>query len=97
MKLRLTPRAAASLILIADDIRGHNPVAAERVREDIRSSLKTLVIFPKAGRRQKVKGVRRLITRTFRYLIYYTIDDAHEEIVVLRIRDPARRREHQNA
>ena len=96
MKLRFTPRATANLIEIADNIHAHNPAAAKRVRADIYTGLQNLVLFPRAGRRQKVEGVLRLVTRRFRYLIYYTINETAEEIVVLNIKDPARRREHQN-
>lgn len=49
------------------------------------------------GRRQKAEGVRKLITRQYGYLIYYMIDDVAEEIVILNVKHPARRREHEDA
>jgi plasmid stabilization system protein ParE len=60
MKLRFTPRALANLIEIADDIHAQNPAAALRVRASIYQSLEILLLFPYAGRRQKVEGVRSL-------------------------------------
>jgi toxin ParE1/3/4 len=97
VRLRFTPRATANIIEIADKIHANNPVAAKRVGADIHTGLQNLVLFPRAGRRQKVEGVRRLVTRKFRYLIYYTIDQTAEELVILNIREPERKREHQNS
>ncbi len=97
MKLRFTQRATQDLADIADYVHEHNPVAALRVREAILDSLRSLVTFPEAGRRQSVEGVRKLITRRYPYLVYYTIDAAAEEITVLTIQHPAREREHDDA
>ena len=97
MKLRFTPRAAQDLSDIADYIRTRNPQAALRVRAAILESLQNLALFPQAGRQQKVGGVRKLVTRRFSYLVYYTADDAAEEIVILTIQHPAREREHSDA
>lgn len=97
MKLRFTPRAAQDLVDIADYIYERNPAASLRVRAAILESLQNLVLFPEAGRRQTVEGVRKLVTRKYPYLVYYTFDPATEEIVILTIRHPAREREHQDA
>ena len=94
MKLRFTPRAQLDLIGVADYLRARNPAAALRVRQAILSSLKTLVTFPKIGRRQSVEGVRKFITRRYRYLIYYTVDREADELVIISIQHPARRREY---
>jgi addiction module RelE/StbE family toxin len=96
MKLRFTPRATADLIEIADYIHAQSPAAARRVRAAIYDSLENLLLFPHVGRRQKVEGVRKLVTRKFAYLVYYTVDDAAEEIVILNVKHPAQRREHSN-
>ena len=66
------------------------------MRAAILESLQNLVLFPQVGRRQKVEGVRKLVTRRYRYLVYYTIDEAAEEIVIITIQHPAREREHWN-
>jgi toxin ParE1/3/4 len=97
MRLRFTPRATANIIEIADYIRARNPAAAERVRAAIYASLQNLLLFPHMGRRQKAKDVRKVVTRRFGYLVYYMIDDAAEEIVILNVKHPARRREHEDA
>jgi toxin ParE1/3/4 len=97
MKLRFTPRAIADIEEIADYVRVRNPGAAQRVRAAIYESLQTLILFPHIGRQQKAEGVRKLLTRRFVYFIYYTVDEAAEEIVILNVKHPARRREHEDA
>jgi toxin ParE1/3/4 len=97
MKLRFTPRATADLAEIADYIHAHNPEAAQRVRAAIYEGLEDLILFPHVGRQQKVEGVRKFVTRKYAYLVYYTVDEEAEEIVILNVKHPARRREHDDA
>jgi toxin ParE1/3/4 len=97
MNLRFTSRATQDLVDIADYIRERNPAAALRVRAAILDSLRNLVLFPEIGRRQTVEGVRKLVTRKYPYLVYYTVDQTAAEIVILTIRHPAREREHEDA
>jgi toxin ParE1/3/4 len=97
MKLRFTPRATQDLAAIADYIHAHNPAAAQNVRAAILGSLQTLALFPEVGRRQTVEGVRKFVTRKYPYLVYYTVDQGDEEIVILTIQHPARQREYVDA
>ena len=97
MKLRFTRRATQDLADIADYIRKQNPQAALRVRAAILESLQNLVLFPQVGRQQKVEGVRKLVTRRYPYLVYYTADASAEEIIIITIQHPAREREHSDA
>ena len=97
MKLRLAPRAVQDLADIAAYVRKHNPQAALRVRAAILESLQNLVLFSHIGRQQTVESVRKLVTRRYPYLVYYTTDDEAEEIVILAIQHPAREREHSDA
>jgi toxin ParE1/3/4 len=97
MKLRFTPRATANIVEIADYLHARNPAAARRVRADIYDGLQKLILFPHIGRRQKVEGVRRIVTRKYAYLVYYLVDETAEEIVVLSVKHPARRREYEDA
>ena len=48
-------------------------------------SLQNLILFPHVGRQQKAEGVRKLVTRRYPYLVYYTTDEEAEEIVILPI------------
>lgn len=92
MKLRFTPRATSDLIDIADYIRAESPQGALRVRAAILESLQILVDFPRIGRRQATEGVRKFVTRHYGYIVYYAIDAAADELVVLTIQHPARER-----
>ncbi|MGH6802693.1 MAG: type II toxin-antitoxin system RelE/ParE family toxin [Methyloceanibacter sp.] len=94
MKLRFTTHAVQDLTELADHIRARNPVAAQRVRAAIYETLRNLILFPKVGRRQTTEGVRKVVTRKYPYLIYYTVDDAEDEIVILNVKHPARERDH---
>ena len=67
------------------------------MRAAILNSLQNLVLFPQVGRRQKLEGVRKLVTRRYPYLVYYTIDLTNEEIIILTIQHPACEREHEDA
>jgi plasmid stabilization system protein ParE len=58
MRLRFTPQAKQDLVDIADYLREQNPKAALRVRAAIVDGLRTLVLFPRIGRRQKTSGSR---------------------------------------
>jgi len=48
------------------------------VRAAILRSLQNLTLFPAIGRPQNVEGVRKLVTRRYRYLVYYTVDEKAE-------------------
>jgi toxin ParE1/3/4 len=97
MKLRFTPQAVQDIAAIADYVREHSPEAAQRIRTAILEALQNLLVFPHAGRRQSVAGVRKLVTRKYRYLIYYTAESAADEIIVLSIQHPSQAREHGDA
>ena len=96
MKLRFTPRATHDLAEIAEYLRTRNPPAMLAVRAAILRSLEKLTLFPAIGRPQNVKGVRKLVTPRYRYLVYYTIDEGADEIMILTIQHPARRREYRD-
>jgi toxin ParE1/3/4 len=97
MKLRFTPRATRDLLDIADYIRERSPDASLRVRAAILDSLQDLALFPEAGRRQTIEGVRKFVTRKYSYLIYYGFDRSADEIVILTIQHSAREREYEDA
>jgi plasmid stabilization system protein ParE len=97
MKLRFTPRAVENIAAIADYIRERNPAAAQRVRAAIYESLQDLLMFPHVGRVQQTEGVRKFVTHKYAYLVYYTVDYEAEEVVILNVKHPAQRREHEDA
>ena len=67
------------------------------MRAAILESLRLLLQFPKLGREQSVEGVRKLVTRRYGYLAYYTLDEQAEEVVILAIQHPSRDRPFANA
>ena len=75
---------------IADYIRVANPAVAELVRASILDSLQIIAGFPGIGRVQSTEGVRKLVTRRYKYLVYYTTDESADEVVTLSIRHGAR-------
>jgi toxin ParE1/3/4 len=97
MKLRFTRRALENLSEIAVYLNERNPGASRRVRGAIAESLEYLTSFPQVGRAQSTEGVRKLVTRKYAYLVYYTLNDAADEIVVLSVKHPAQKREHDDA
>jgi toxin ParE1/3/4 len=97
MKLRFTPRATENLVEIADYLHERDPAAARRVRAVIYEGLQNLILFPNAGRLQKVERIRKFVTRKYVYLIYYIVDEAADEIVVLNVKHPARERDYEDA
>ena len=94
MKLRFTPRAIENIVSVANYFRTRNPAAAERVQSDIYDRLQNLLLFPHVGRRQNAPGVRRTITRKYSYLVYYTVDEEADEVMVLNVKHPATKREY---
>jgi plasmid stabilization system protein ParE len=97
MKLRFTPRATEDVVEIGNYFSERNPEAGQRVRAVIYESLQTLLLFPNAGRLQKLGRVRKFVTQRYGYLIYYLADEAGEEIVVLNVKHPARERDFDDA
>jgi len=97
MKLRFTRRALENLSEIAEYLNNRNPAAARRVRSDIEEGLGILKLFPSAGRAQTTEGVRKLVSRKYGYLIYYTPREDSAEVIILSIRHSAREREHDDA
>ncbi|MFK4507326.1 hypothetical protein LPJ38_25865 [Bradyrhizobium daqingense] len=41
--------------------------------------------------------MRKLVTRRYPYLVYYTLDEEAGEVVILTIQHPAQAREHSDA
>jgi plasmid stabilization system protein ParE len=93
MKLCYAPRAVADLEAIAVYLYQRNPQGAVRVRAAILETLQRVVQFLLMGRRQTTDTVRKIAVRKYNYLIYYSFDEAADEIVVLTIQHGARERE----
>ncbi len=44
-----------------------------------------------------MEGVRKIVTRKYSYLVYYMVDEAADELVILSVKHSAREREHDDA
>lgn len=89
MKRHYTPRAICDLIAIADYIRDHNPVAAERVGQTIEIAIGRLIKSPRLGIELPDLAVRKLGVPRFRYSVYYRL--LSDRIEIVHIRDDRRR------
>jgi len=65
--------------------RGYSPITAE--------SRLVSAGGQSADRRRSAQAV----TRKYPYLVYYRVDEAAEEVIILTIQHPAREREHEDA
>ena len=96
MKLRFTPRALENLNAISDYIKRRSPAGSRNVRQAIDGTLQLLLRFPLSGRRQETDGVRKMVTRRYGYVIYYLVDQPHDELIVLSVKHGAQAREHED-
>lgn len=90
MKARYSPRALADLGDIADYIRQFSPASAAKVGAEIQRTIGTLERFPYSGPRTGLEEVRRIVVRRYPYLIYYIVDAARREVVIVTIQHGAR-------
>ena len=97
MKLRITLDALDDIRQIDLHLSARNPAAARRVQLEIDQTLQRLLRFPYLGRRQRRKGVRKIGTNKYAYLIYYRVDEANDEVVVMTVQHKARRRKFKDA
>ena len=91
MKARFTPRSVADLGEIAAYIRQFSPASAIKVRNEIRRTIGMLERFPYSGPRTNVEEVRRIVAHHYPYVVYYVVDAARGEVVILTIQHGARR------
>ncbi len=94
MKLRFAPRAVKDIESIADYLKVRSPASALRVRDALLASLQTLADFPRSGRTQSVPGVRKFVASRYAYLVYYSIDDVAQDVVILTCQHPSQEREY---
>ncbi|HEY1540893.1 MAG TPA: hypothetical protein VGG01_00660 [Xanthobacteraceae bacterium] len=69
---------------------------AKGARGDLRKSARSESISS-CGPPSAAEGVRKFVTRKYSYLVYYTVNEGAEEVIILNIKHPAQRREHEDA
>jgi toxin ParE1/3/4 len=90
VKIRYTRKALVQLDRICSYIEEHNPQAAKRVNARIKNSIARLAVFPYSCRESDRPGIRVLPIVGYPYLVFYSVDDATEEVRILRVRHSAR-------
>jgi toxin ParE1/3/4 len=92
MKVRWSETALAELEDIFSYIHRHNRSAASAVVERIEGLTALLEEFPLVGHLTDEADVRVLSVVRYPFLIFYAIDDAAGEIVVLHVRHTVQER-----
>lgn len=90
MRVRYTPRALAQLDRILSYVGERNPVAAKKVAAQLKAGVERAALFPWSSRAVKKTTVRVLPVLKYPYLIFYEVDEAEQEIVIVSIRHQAR-------
>jgi addiction module RelE/StbE family toxin len=86
VKIRYSARALEQLERIHSYIAGHNPKAAKAVAHRIKRSIELLARFPYVHRQTSMPRIRVLPVIRYPYLVFYTVDEGAQEVIVLRIR-----------
>lgn len=91
MKTTYSRRALRDIERILAYVAEHN----ESVARDLGAHLKTVVsrisLFPYSARRSRVNNVRILPLLRYPYVIIYAVNDAEQEIKIVRVRHEARK------
>jgi toxin ParE1/3/4 len=93
VKIRYRPTALAQLANIFAHIAVHSQPSAHRVIVRIKRSIDQLADFPFSGRPSEIADIRELPIVRYPYIVFYTVDEATDEVLILRVRhtsqDPA--------
>ena len=94
MRIRYTRKALVQLDAILQFVHEQSPRGAMKIKRSIVSSISRLTRFPYSCRETEYPGIRLLSITKYRYLVFYAVDDAKQEVQILRIRhssqDPSR-------
>ena len=83
MRVVWTVPAARDLEDIGDYIARHNPSAAQRTVQRIRTRTRTLARHPCLGRPGRVTGTRELVVTSTPFIVAYRVVDAGIEILAV--------------
>ena len=92
MKVRWSDTALTEIDSIFSYIHENNRTAAAAVAKRIEGLASLLADFPLIGHLTDEAGVRSLSVVRYPFMIFYTIDTANEEVVILHVRHTARER-----
>jgi len=93
VKIIYLPIALTQLDNIFNDLSALNPAAARRVKATIKHSIDLLADFPRSAKASEIPGIREMPIVRYPYVVFYTVDDDAQEVIILRVRhtsqDPA--------
>lgn len=89
MRVRYRPTAARQISSIHAYLAARNAAAAHRVIGVIRGAIYRLAILPYSGRPTESPGIRQLAIVRYPYLVFYTVDEVRQEVLILRVRHTA--------
>jgi toxin ParE1/3/4 len=90
VKLHFTERAAEDLEVIHSYLVERSPSGAPNVQLAMQATFAQLADFPYSGRAQTIPGLRKLGVPRYPYNVYYTVDQAANEVIVITVRHAAR-------
>ena len=90
MKVRYTPTANAELGALLDYIAERLPQGARKVQARIRDMVALLSQYPYAGTLTNDPGLRYFSTPPYPYLIFYEVDQAEDEVIIIAFRHSSR-------
>ncbi len=91
MKIRYTATARRELNDAVDYLLQSAPAVAAAFVDSIESTVAELIQNPLSAQETEQKGVRRKYIRRFRYGLFYMVDQAAGELIIMNIRHAARR------
>lgn len=90
MKVSYDPEAVADLARISLHYRALNIRATVNIGADIRATIRRITLNPFSYALIGQDDIRRAVTRSYKYLVYFRIED-RDSIIVLCIRHGAQR------
>ena len=93
MKVVYAERARLDINDIYESIAAHNPAAAQRVEDRIRTTCEGLADFPSGAAATDEPNVRRVPLVRFPYTIFYRIDPVRDVVEIARVVHGARVRD----
>jgi plasmid stabilization system protein ParE len=94
VKIRYRPTALAQLDAILEFIAARSPAAAHRVMARIKRSIDLLADFPRSSKASEVPGIHEMPIVRYPYIVFYTVDDDAQEVIILRVRHTSQDPEH---
>ena len=82
MTVKWRPAARADVRRIVTHIAEENPIAAQRIAQELFVAAASLAVFPRRGRPGLVRGTRELVVIR-PYVIVYEIDGG--DVIILRV------------